>query len=344
MIVAGINGFGRFGLHLLKYWLDRSEQAGFRVDYINDDILSLQDAYEIITNDKYVVFNEYNVRTTRDALIILKPDGTRCAISYTHKPIEEIPWLGKPHILFECSGKRTVASTCEPYLLGSTKLVIIAATSWDADATLVYRFNHRQFSSSHRIISYGSCTVNAYVPLANFLHKRFGIVDSDVYVVHNVLEYRLQDSFTLNRKFCTLSIKGPELLSFLSSENFIVKYTVVPYSGVSMLDIRFRLKSECGPIKVIRELERAFTDGELEGLYKFDEFDYGPEAYNCTKYSAVFIKKAVRVLGENLYLQSYFDTENSANRFFDLANYISTHKHFLSRVKTHNENVVGIEP
>ena len=51
---AGLNGFGRFGLHLLKYWLDRNNEANFTINYINDDSLSIFQSYEIIiqVNDK----------------------------------------------------------------------------------------------------------------------------------------------------------------------------------------------------------------------------------------------------------------------------------------------------
>ena len=45
---AGINGFGRFGLHLLKYWLDRNNEANFTIYYINDDTLTIFQSYEII--------------------------------------------------------------------------------------------------------------------------------------------------------------------------------------------------------------------------------------------------------------------------------------------------------
>ena len=38
---AGINGFGRFGLHLIKYWLDRHEESDFTINYINDDTLTI---------------------------------------------------------------------------------------------------------------------------------------------------------------------------------------------------------------------------------------------------------------------------------------------------------------
>ena len=30
-LIVGINGFGRFGLHLLKYWLDRNLDSKFKI-------------------------------------------------------------------------------------------------------------------------------------------------------------------------------------------------------------------------------------------------------------------------------------------------------------------------
>ena len=58
---AGINGFGRFGLHLLKYWLDRNNQSDFNILYINDDHLDINKVYDLIINDKYVKFNKYKI-------------------------------------------------------------------------------------------------------------------------------------------------------------------------------------------------------------------------------------------------------------------------------------------
>ena len=45
---AGINGFGRFGLHLIKYWLDRHDESAFTISYINDDTLTIDQAIESI--------------------------------------------------------------------------------------------------------------------------------------------------------------------------------------------------------------------------------------------------------------------------------------------------------
>ena len=152
------------------------------------------------------------------------------------------------------------------------------------------------------MISYGSCTVNAYVPLANYLHTKYGVEDSDVNVIHNIQKYRLEENNTLIRKFCTLEKSASNLLSFVNNENFVVNYTVIPYSGVSMIDFRFRLKNKV--------------------IYRLSEIDIGPEVYNCTTYSTVFVKENVKIVNDSVYLSGYFDNENSVNRYFDLAQYI----------------------
>ena len=62
----------------------------------------------------------------------------------------------------------------------------------------------------------------------------------------------------------------------------------------------------------------------LKYLYGLDYKDIGPEVHNCTDYSTVFIKEAIKSLNDNFYLQGYFDNENSVNRFYDLADFISS--------------------
>jgi len=154
------------------------------------------------------------------------------------------------------------------------------------------------------------------------LHKKYGVVNSDVNVIHNIQGYRLKDFNSLNRKFCTLEKSGPNLLKFLSPKNFTVNYTVIPYAGVSIIDFRFHLRKPVARDKFIKDLSNSISRGELKNLYGLDEVDIGPEVYNCTTHSTVFIKENIKTVGENVYLHGYFDNENSANRFSDLADYI----------------------
>jgi len=325
MIKTGINGFGRFGLHLLKYWLDHKDKANFEISYINDDFLSIKEVLNIINSDSYVVFNNYKISLADNQLVIVGNDGLEQRIEYTNKPKLEIPWIGKPDIFLECSGKNTSKKDCDIYLIGNTKKVLISATSWDAK-NIIFGFNHQDLNENDKIISYGSCTVNAYVPLANYLHKKYGIVESDANFIHNIPNYKLKDFNTLHRKFCTLEKSGPNLLTFINENNFTVNYTVVPYDGVSMLDFRFKLKKNVSYQELIDDLQYAFSQGELAYLYDFQESDKGPEVHKFTTYSAVFIKPNTRTINGNLYLHGYFDNENSVNRYFDLANYVSTEK------------------
>ena len=158
---------------------------------------------------------------------------------------------------------------------------------------------------------------------ADYLNSKYGIEDSEVNVIHNIQGYRLQDNYTLIRKFCTLEKSAQELLSFINADNFIVNYTVVPYTGVSMIDFRFRFKKPINRESFIHDLQNAMVEGSLKSLYFFDKVDIGPEVYNCTPFSTIIIEDAVKVIGDNVYIHGYFDNENSVNRFFDLTDYIA---------------------
>ena len=348
-ISCGINGFGRFGLHLLKYWLDRRDAASFDVRYINDDSLSLQAVLDIIETDPYVQITKvYKVSICGEMLTFTSPDGVSNTILYTRQPAHEISWLGQPDLFLECSGKKLRARDCIIYLKNKTRHTIISATSWDADQTLIFGFNHELFNDESKTLSYGSCTVNAYIPLAAFLHDEFYIASSDVNVIHNIQAYRLKKkkNYTLIRKACTLERSAPNLLPFLTRDNFVVNYTVVPYTGCSLIDFRFSLKKSKSIKDVLLKIEEAIIEGPLKYLYSIDDTDRGPEVHKGTSVSAVIIRDKARLIGNNLYLQCYFDNENSVNRYFDLVNYVSKRKLglFLPVFNSSEAHIVYLKP
>ena len=96
MLISGINGFGRFGLHLLKYWLVRAGDAGFSIDYINDDIIDIKQAIKIIKNDKYVSFDEYSITIDNGYILINDTSNNFYKIKYTNFPSHQVQWRGDP--------------------------------------------------------------------------------------------------------------------------------------------------------------------------------------------------------------------------------------------------------
>jgi len=322
-IVCGINGFGRFGLHLLKYYLDRYDKSGFQISYINDDFLSIDQAIDIICNDSYVEFRRYKVLLEDNNIVIKTPEGLIHKFIYSNNQSNNIPWIGKVDLFLECSGKHTERSASSVFLKNKTKHVIISATSWDPDATLVYGFNHLDYKKSQKVISYGSCTVNAYLPLAKYIDDAYSILDSDVNVIHNIQKYRLDDNYTIVRKFCTLEKSGPLLMPKIT-DLLKVNYTVIPYDGVSTIDFRFKVSKDLDLQGFVNDLKESVNKGMLNELYGIDKIDLGPEVHNCTPYSAVFIEDQIKIINSNIYIYSYFDNENSVNRYYDLVNYISS--------------------
>ena len=311
------NGFGRFGLHMLAYYLDRAEISNFTLTRINDEKLSISEMIEIVKSDRYVrLFDNYEIQTKDSTLTFIKGTNSVC-IEFHNLPLNEFIEFGDG-IFLECSGRYTEVQRfpASPNI----EKVFISATSVSADITAIVGFNEGDITKDHKFISYGSCTVNAFLPLASRIHSQFGVLEADVNVIHNLAEYQLASTPEIfERRSCTLSIMGPRLLDFMDESNFNVNYTVVPVTGVSRIDFRFALKKEFELATVIEAIE-GIRGGSGNDLYKILEFDPGPSETLLSNYSAEFILEHSRRAGNNLYLSAYFDTENSVNRYYDLIN------------------------
>ncbi|MBF0193342.1 MAG: hypothetical protein HQL71_02245 [Magnetococcales bacterium] len=329
MVSTGVNGFGRFGLHLLKYWLDNAENANFSIDYINDDFLSPSSAHAIIINDRFVrISEEYRVVLASDTISFINKAGIKKSILFSNTEKEQIPWLGKPDYFLECSGKYNSAKLNREYISGATKKIIISATVADADQTLIVGYNHEEYSPKSQIFSYGSCIINAFIPLTNWLNNKYKINNCDTAVIHNTPEHKLlePENHTLNRSSCSLEWMGLKLMDCLSSDNFTVTKTYIPYPGISMIDMRYNLAKKPTNIKALkRELARAFNSGPLKTLYTFDKTSQSAESHLNSTYSAVLRRDGMRIVGDNIYISCYFDNENSVNRYFDLINFMANH-------------------
>lgn len=311
------NGFGRFGLHMLAYYLDRAENSNFTLTHINDEKLPISKMIEIMKSDRYVrLFENYEIQIEDSTLTFIKGQS-RVSIEFHNLPLNDFIEFGDG-IFLECSGRYTEVQRfpASPNI----EKVFISATSVSSDITAIVGFNEGAITKEHKFISYGSCTVNAFLPLASRIHSQFVVLEADVNVIHNIAEYQLASTPEIfERRSCTLSVMGPKLLDFINESNFNVNYTVVPVTGVSRIDFRFALKREFELGTVIEAID-GIRGGTGNNLYKFLEFDLGPSETLLSSYSAEFILEHSRRAGNNLYLSAYFDTENSVNRYYDLIN------------------------
>lgn len=198
---------------------------------------------------------------------------------------------------------------------------MVGASCEGADQTLVFGFNHGDWRADSRVISYGSCTVNAFVPLAAWIHDAYGLLDADLNVVHNTPRHRLRAA--PERRRCTLEPWAPKLLPFLDAASFAVNYTTVPFPGVSLLDFRFRVAHPPSRAALLADLGAALSDGALAGRFRLEPTARHLSSYLGAPENAILVADEVRVRRDQLYLHALCDTENSATRYFDLADYIA---------------------
>ncbi|WP_157903201.1 hypothetical protein [Cupriavidus malaysiensis] len=316
-VSAVLHGLGRFGLHLLRAWLDRPD-GGIDIVAIQDAHHSLASAAALLQQDAKVSFADCRIAAEDGALRLDLPGRQPLRLAYWHGPAAGSPWLGRADWWLECSGDFASGEAARAFLRGRTRRVIVSATCPGADQTLVFGYNHEHFDRRAAVLSYGSCTVNAFVPLAAWLHARYGVAEAEVGVIHNVPPHRLAGHPHPVRRPCTLQTEGPRLLPFLAAERFHVDYVLIPYTGPSLIDFRFELARPAAAAALLDALQAACSTGPLRGLYALEAGTPSTAALALRPESAVLSRPLARLHGRRLVLPAGFDNENSAVRYLDL--------------------------
>lgn len=313
-----LNGFGRFGNRFLNYYLKHFENRHFELKQINDENLSVEKMQDLFLTDSNLDYKQnWSVSVKNDVLKFIGKLG-EIHILFSNLPVHSLP--EDFQFFFECSGKYTDITKFPKNFC--YKKVFISATSYNSDQTLIYGYNEKDYKQSSKYLSYGSCTVNAFVPLANALNE-WKILESDVSVIHSVPEYILEKNKSiLEKRNCTLTTMAPKLLQFLNNDNFLVDYTLAPFLGPSIINFRFKLQKKW-ELQEIFDTILQIKSNDNKKLYTVLGEDRGNHSALLSEYSAEIIKNNSRKVGENLYLGAYFDNENSVNRYFDLINYVT---------------------
>lgn len=318
---AVLHGAGRFAQHLLYAWLHHAPDLA--LGYWCDEVLDAHAACHLLQTHDRLDFVAARPVVEDGAIALTRVDGQRWRLPFFHGPAARMPWLGEAELWLECSGRYPSAAQCQAFLTGRTQRVLVSSTCWDADQTLVMGYNESQWQVGAQVLSYGSCTVNAFVPLAQWVHDQWGVQEAELQVIHNLPTHRLPAQPHPWRQSCTLEQMAPRLLPWLDPARFAVNYTVVPYTGASLLEFRFRLRAAPAQDGALSALRDAMASGALAGRYALHADDPGVAAVVGLPFNAVFHTAGVRIQGDTLRLAGYFDNENSAVRYWELAQWLS---------------------
>lgn len=180
---VALNGFGRIGKNFLRAYLqDTSAQAHYELVAINIGPADREAVAYMITYDS--LLGTY----TRPVFL---QDGALLIESFKIKLLQEtdaskLPWSDlKVDIVVDATGHYTKAADAQQHIQAGAKKVVITAPAHGEDITIVMGVNDQQYQAEkHTIVSLGSCTTNALVPLLHVMKTHTTLVQTLASTVH----------------------------------------------------------------------------------------------------------------------------------------------------------------
>ena len=179
-IKVAINGFGRIGRPTFKRLI---ENRNIQVVAINDLTDTKTLAHLLKYDSVYGIYNRKVEYTEKS----IKVDRKEYPILAEKDPAK-LPWKKMGiDVVLECTGFFTEPEGASQHLEAGAKKVIISAPCKDSSIpTYVLGANEKIYNSEKDdIISMGSCTTNALVPVAKVINDNFEIERSLMTTIHS---------------------------------------------------------------------------------------------------------------------------------------------------------------
>lgn len=333
MYRIGINGYGRIGRSILRALTERQAQgqcADMQIVSINEP----SDAETILHLTQYDSTHgrfQGNCRLDEGKLFV-----NERPISLSHQ--DDINHLRWPDVdlVMECSGQFSSRQYAERHIYqGADKVLFSHPADKNVDRTVIYGINHQQIETTDRILSNGSCTTNACVPLLKLIDETHGIDAASITTIHSVMnDQPLIDAFhhtdLRKTRSATQSIipvdtalaKGiyrflPHLAGRISAQALRV-----PTMNVSAINLCIQLNNAIDAdtinqqIHTYTEFNASILTCNSQPLASID--------FNHDSHSAIIDLTQTSISGDKLLkLFIWFDNEwGFANRMIDVAQHI----------------------
>jgi len=169
-----INGLGRIGKNLLRMISEHpAESSPLKLMAVNLGPGKHGDLVNYIKYDTFLGPFKHPLEMQGSHLYC---NGHSIEIMHYAKPAECAWGRYKVDWVVECSGKFTEKEAAAQHIAAGAKRVLISAPSKTADATIIPGVNDPVYRPElHAIVSLGSCTTNALVPIIDCIDKAFGL-------------------------------------------------------------------------------------------------------------------------------------------------------------------------
>lgn len=325
-----INGFGRIGRCVLRALYENGYRQDMEVVAINElaDIESL--SYMLRYDSTHGRFNGTVSIADQQHLMV---NGDRICVRHISDPAE-LDWAALDvDLVLECSGQIRSREDAELHLSRGAKKVLISNPADSAvDNTIIYGHNHDSLAADQRIVSNGSCSTNALIPVLTLIDQAYGIEAGVTTTIHSAMnDQPVIDAYHSDLRRTRSSVQsiipvdtglpaGIERLMPQLAGKIESLHVRVPTINVSALDITLQL-NKATDTEAVNQLLATAASQSFDGILGLTREAHASIDFNHDPRSAIVDATQTRVSGGRLLkLLVWFDNEwGFANRMLDTA-------------------------
>jgi len=331
MIKIAINGFGRIGRPTFKRIIENHKNL--KVVAINDLTDTKTLAHLLKYDSVYGIYNKQVSHTNK----AIKVAGKTYPVLAEKDPTK-LPWkkLGVDVVL-ECTGLFADFQGAEKHLKAGAKKVIVSAPCKDKEVpTYILGANEEKYNpGKEHVLSMGSCTTNALVPVAKVINDNFEIEKALMTTIHSYTstqkivdgphkDLRRGRAAAVNIVPTTTgaAISVTQVLPELKGklDGIAVR---VPSIDVSLIDFVAQVKKQT-TVEKVNKIFKQVSQKKLKGILSVEDESLVSTDFIGNPYSAIIDSQMTRVENKNLVkVLAWYDNEwGYACRLAEFAEYI----------------------
>jgi glyceraldehyde 3-phosphate dehydrogenase len=316
-----INGFGRIGRNFLRAILqDTKASSQLEVVAINVGPVDPEGTAYVFKYDSnrgifsdQVIYKDGCLEVCKKKIKVL-----------AEKDAVKLPWAElKIDWVVDCSGRYTKREQAEQHIKAGAKKVLISAPAQGADCTIVLGVNGNVYKKdTDTIVSLGSCTTNALMPMLKVIADSFGIESAFAVTAHAYTQTQsLLDGFgdgdMRKERAAAINIIPtttgaarmvaevlPELAGKVSASALRV-----PVANVSLVDVTW----SSGKSLKLETIQKAFVDAAAQQEFKqviaITDEQLVSSDYNGNSHSVIVDSTLTQVQGALNRVSGWYDNE-----------------------------------
>ena len=316
---VAISGFGRIGRTFLRTVLrDPVAQKKITIVAINIGPGKLDYVAHMFKYDTLMGTYPGDVHMKDGDLFV---DGYRIKIIAELDPARidwrsfDVDWV------VESSGKFTQREGAQLHLNAGARHVLITAPAHDEDVSIIPGVNQELFNKdTHKIVSLGSCTTNAFIPMLRVLHDAFTITQGCMTTIHaytnsQVLldvenkDLRFARAAALN--IIPASTGASKMLGKVMpdiAEVISARALRVPVGKCSLIDLTVVTK-QVATIATIHDAFNAAAQGRMKGIVALTMEPLVSSDFSGNSYSVTIDGLLTQVQGNMVKVFGWYDNE-----------------------------------